>query len=59
MKDLKKDIQENGLNMEMGLFDPESMDPNGIFCDSCTGGCSGGCWWSNAPGKDKEQIAEA
>lgn len=49
MKDLKKDIQNNGLKMDMGLFDPEVFDPNGVFCDACTMGCEGGCFWSSVP----------
>ncbi len=52
MKDLKNDIMENGLTMDMGIFDPEMDDEGaGLFCDSCTWGCSGGCWGTNAPGR--------
>ncbi|MCP4149698.1 MAG: hypothetical protein GY757_18270 [bacterium] len=48
MKNLKKDIKENGLNLDMGLlsFNPESGDD----LNSCAIACTLGCLWSNAGG---------
>ncbi len=57
MKNLKKDIKENGLNIDAGLFGSESLDST--FCEtSCACCCTNGCLWSGASGSNDEEEEE-
>lgn len=56
MIDLKNDIQDNGLKMDMGLFDSEAMSPT---CKvSCTVGCEMGCWLTNSPKHQSQRLEQ-
>lgn len=57
MNDLKKDIQANGLKMDLGLFDNDTMDPNGCH-EGCLAGCINGCWLSGLPRKQALAAVE-